>query len=336
MSQPRVAIVGAGLTGLSIARQLRGQNMDITLFDKSRGVSGRMATRRLTLTQQTLRFDHGVPGLTSDQAVALAALAEPTNPPLDALLPRGANTPPDTTTAKQPLRTVPEGVNQIGKWLAGGLDVQLQATVASAHQQAVGAPWRLSLAENTPYPDAFDLLVLTTPPHQAANILTTNGSPFISNLIAAELIALKPQGCWTAMWVTSTQLTGPVLVHPNSEIVERIVCEHQKGRDCGDLGVYTLQAHRSWSQQRIDTEPRQVGAELQQEIESSSLTLGHIMHQQMHRWLYAGVQEPLGRPCLVDRSRKLICAGDWCLGNDIDSALSSAAAAVAEIRQMIC
>ena len=86
----------------------------------------------------------------------------------------------------------------------------------------------------------------------------------------------------------------------------------------------------------IDTEPTQVGAELQKEIESRSLTLGHIMHLQMQCWLYAGVQEPLGRPCLVDRSRKLICAGDWCLGNDIDSALRSAAAAVAEIWQMIC
>lgn len=330
MSQPKVAIVGAGLTGLSIARQLSGQNIDITLFDKSRGVSGRMATRRVALQRHTLRFDHGIPGLTSDQAAAVAALAEPTDPPLDNLLSNVNHTPPDMAAAKQPLRTVAEGVNQIGKWLAGGLAVQLQSTVTSADQQAEGASWQLSLAENAPYADAFDLLVLTTPPHQAANIVSTNRSPLV-----AELTALRPLGCWTAMCVTSRQLKGPTLIQCSGEVVERIICEHKKGRDCGNLGVYTVQAHRSWSQQQIDIEPEQVGADMLRDLTTEGYDLGHIVHQQMHRWLYAGVQEPLGRPCLVDTSRKLICAGDWCLGNDIDSALSSAAAAVAEIRRML-
>jgi predicted NAD/FAD-dependent oxidoreductase len=47
----------------------------------------------------------------------------------------------------------------------------------------------------------------------------------------------------------------------------------------------------------------------------------------MHRWLYAGVAEPLGEAILLDTQRKLMCAGDWCLGNDVTSALKSADAA---------
>ena len=49
MSKPiptSVAIVGAGLSGLSCAHALQAQGVKVTVFDKSRGVSGRMSTRR--------------------------------------------------------------------------------------------------------------------------------------------------------------------------------------------------------------------------------------------------------------------------------------------------
>ncbi|HFU75271.1 MAG TPA: FAD-dependent oxidoreductase [Campylobacterales bacterium] len=41
----RVAIIGAGFSGCFLARQLEKKNIDVTLFEKSRGVGGRMATR---------------------------------------------------------------------------------------------------------------------------------------------------------------------------------------------------------------------------------------------------------------------------------------------------
>jgi renalase len=50
----RIAVVGAGLAGLSFAHFLH-HKADLTLFEKSRGVGGRLATRRTDDTQ----FDHG-------------------------------------------------------------------------------------------------------------------------------------------------------------------------------------------------------------------------------------------------------------------------------------
>ena len=41
----RVAIIGAGLSGLSLAHLLRDK-AEVILFEKARGVSGRMSTRR--------------------------------------------------------------------------------------------------------------------------------------------------------------------------------------------------------------------------------------------------------------------------------------------------
>ncbi len=52
---PRVAVVGAGLSGAVVARQLADHGCQVSIFEKSRGVGGRMATRRI----EELRFDHG-------------------------------------------------------------------------------------------------------------------------------------------------------------------------------------------------------------------------------------------------------------------------------------
>ena len=41
-----VAVIGAGLAGLSCATALRAAGLDVQVFDKSRGPAGRMSTRR--------------------------------------------------------------------------------------------------------------------------------------------------------------------------------------------------------------------------------------------------------------------------------------------------
>ena len=51
----RIAIVGAGVAGLACARALADAGLHVQIFEKSRGVSGRMSTRRGELGQ----CDHG-------------------------------------------------------------------------------------------------------------------------------------------------------------------------------------------------------------------------------------------------------------------------------------
>ncbi len=51
-----VAIIGAGLTGLTCAQQLAAAGQKVCVLDKSRGLGGRMATRRIG----HLRVDHGL------------------------------------------------------------------------------------------------------------------------------------------------------------------------------------------------------------------------------------------------------------------------------------
>lgn len=54
-----IIVVGAGLTGLLLARGLKALGKDCLILEKSRGVGGRIATRRI----DDLGFDHGAPYL---------------------------------------------------------------------------------------------------------------------------------------------------------------------------------------------------------------------------------------------------------------------------------
>ncbi|MGB0731164.1 MAG: FAD-dependent oxidoreductase, partial [Miltoncostaeaceae bacterium] len=53
----RVAVIGAGIAGLVAARDVRGAGHEVVVLEKSRGVGGRMAARRVEGTV----VDHGLP-----------------------------------------------------------------------------------------------------------------------------------------------------------------------------------------------------------------------------------------------------------------------------------
>jgi predicted NAD/FAD-dependent oxidoreductase len=55
-----VAIIGAGLSGLSAARQLAAEGLQVVIVEKSQGLGGRAATRRIQLPDGTEQLvDHG-------------------------------------------------------------------------------------------------------------------------------------------------------------------------------------------------------------------------------------------------------------------------------------
>lgn len=42
-----IAVVGAGIAGLLLARELKARGAEVVVFEKSRGLGGRMATKRV-------------------------------------------------------------------------------------------------------------------------------------------------------------------------------------------------------------------------------------------------------------------------------------------------
>ena len=63
-SDMRVAIIGAGLAGATLAYELNeAEGFEVTIFEKSRGVGGRMSTRY----GDSHEYDHGAQFFTLEQ-----------------------------------------------------------------------------------------------------------------------------------------------------------------------------------------------------------------------------------------------------------------------------
>lgn len=326
MNNANVAIIGAGITGLTIGTKLIEAGVSVTLFDKSRGVSGRLATRRAEVSGKVLRFDHGTPFLTTDQTLRLQQLG----PSLKRdFLPKLATETSLVDSKKALYLSIPDGINRVGKRLAKKLNLHLNVAVTGVHRAATESRWLVAPNPNETQ-QAFDWVILTTPPQQALKILEST-----QNTLSPLLNEIEPVGCWSLMLAMAEPLTGPDLLYPDSRIVERIICEHKKRRPCYGMGVYTIQAHRSWSQHWIESNPKSVARMMLGELGALGYETSRVIHQQLHRWLYAGVSNPLDCGFLMDSQQRLMCAGDWCLGNDVGSALDSAEAAAAQIIQSL-
>ena len=74
MSQP-IAVIGAGLAGLSCAQALLQAGHTVHVFDKSRGPSGRMSTRRAEDQSGPWQCDHGAQYFTARDAAFRSEVA---------------------------------------------------------------------------------------------------------------------------------------------------------------------------------------------------------------------------------------------------------------------
>ncbi|MDE2121191.1 MAG: NAD(P)-binding protein, partial [Betaproteobacteria bacterium] len=142
-----VAVVGAGLAGLACADALREAGQRVWLFDKSRGPSGRAATRR----GDDWSCDHGAQYFTADdpdfaaevRRWCEAGVAAEWNPRL-----RVHGAAPVTTRRDQPTRRfvgVP-AMTSPARWLASRQQLQLQHTIDALRRE--GDAWRLRSAEH--------------------------------------------------------------------------------------------------------------------------------------------------------------------------------------------
>ena len=127
----RVAIIGAGIAGLACARRLRDAGLEATLFDKSRGIGGRLATRRAEPGDPGVAFDHGATHFTARSEGFTRLVAAWEKAGLAARWPvAGADSWVGTPTMTAPLKT-----------LADDLDVRLSRPVTALTRSRTG--WTL-------------------------------------------------------------------------------------------------------------------------------------------------------------------------------------------------
>ncbi|MFW5681081.1 MAG: FAD-dependent oxidoreductase, partial [Pseudomonadota bacterium] len=151
---PRVCVVGAGLAGLACARTLADHRLSVTVLDKSRGLGGRMATRRT----DGLAFDHGAQFFTARDAVfrrhveawaeqGLVARWEPSGRPADG----------------EPWWVATPRMTALARHLGAELEVRGETAVTAVERSAEG--WQVIAGDLRLGP--FDAVVVATPAPQA-------------------------------------------------------------------------------------------------------------------------------------------------------------------------
>ncbi len=148
----KVAVIGAGMAGLAAARALVDAGHEAVVFEKSRGLGGRAATRR----KDGFVWDSGAGYI--DEAMlphlpkeGLVRVDKPV------WLYSGGTPRPDRPTA--PRYAYLEGNNTLGKRLAAGLDVRRETRI----ETLVGLR------------EVYDAIVLTAPIPQTRELLETLG-----------------------------------------------------------------------------------------------------------------------------------------------------------------
>lgn len=158
-----VAVVGAGVAGLTAAAALRDHGLRVRVLEKSRGLGGRAATRR----RGDLRIDHGAQFFTARdprfQARVDAWLASG-----DAVVwTRGVPVwRPDAGWSEpgpdaHPRYAAPSGMSALGRLLGAGIDVRREAPVARVTPIAEG--WRVALTDGSTVDGRAALLTAPAP-----------------------------------------------------------------------------------------------------------------------------------------------------------------------------
>lgn len=324
--KPRIAIIGAGISGLTLAQSL-APHATITVFEKARGVGGRMSTRYA----DPFYFDHGAQFFTARSEAFQAFLAP--------LMTAGVvaewqgklvTLAPEKKETKrlwfEPHYVTTPHMNSLCKHLATGYDVRLSTEIAPlGEKQPEG--WVLHDKSGAPL-GQFDWVISTAPPAQTANL-------FAQVLPAAShLPAVSMQGCyalmigfhapWHKQWIAAHIADSPLAwVAINSS---------KPGRHSASTSIVAHSSH-AWADAHIDDDMEKAQAFLLSEFEAvTGIDCSRADYLSTHRWKYATLQAPSATNPVCDGAQQLAATGDWVSASRIEDAWLNAMALAADIR----
>ncbi len=317
-------IVGAGICGLLAARELADAGWRVTVFDKGRGVGGRMATRRVG----DGTFDHGAQFFT----VREERFADLVESWLDEGVvnewTRGfADADGNENRDGYPRYRGAEGMTSVPKRIARGLDVRTGERISEVDFGE--GTW--SLRTQSGALATGSALILTPPVPQSLALLDSGGyalSPQARD--ALEDIAYSP--CLALMALMSDGPTGvpvPGGVQIKGEPLDWIGDNQNKG--ISRPPAVTVHAGPEWSRDHFDDPEAEITSAL---LSLAGERLGtdlasRAAETSLARWRYSWVTGSHPEPCLVaSEEPPLVFAGDaFGVGKVEGAALSGLAAA---------
>ena len=302
-----VVIVGAGIAGLACARRLVQAGVRPVLFDKGRGIGGRVATRRA----DGLQFDHGAQYVTAKGADFSAVLRN--------LVAAGDAAPWPDGSGRARVVGMP-GMATLGKALAVGLDVR-QGVQVTAIQRGDGG-WQV-LAGDARHPAAR--VVVTVPAPQVAGLLSAD------HPLVAMIGGVRMDPCLTLMAGINAPPPFVTREAPDEPLAWIAQDSAKPGRPAisvtSGVVAWVAQAGPAFSVMHLEDDPAAIAARLLPMLcDRLGVTVDRVTHAAAHRWRCARVTTPLSQTFLRDAGGSLYLGGDWCIGPRVEAAWTSGTA----------
>ena len=336
-SMRHIAVIGAGIAGITCARTLVQAGHRVTVFEKSKGAGGRMSTKNTEFGS----FDHGAQYFTVrdarfEQALAtVSGLVRPWSANTVRILDEQGRMVASPLLPTEPHCVATPGMNSlVRQWAeplaaAGQLVLQTEVTKIE-HDKLQPTRWQLQTegrGSDQLVHSGFDTVVLAIPSTQAhALLIKSQQSP--SFLTALAGVSVAP--CWTLM-VAFPQAPQPTLSHLGPQWnaarsthrrISWLARESSKpGRS--PIERWTVQANPDWSQRHLEDDAERVTAKLLKAFSEVTGIRAQPSYASVHRWRYAQTIEPLGTSHAFDSTSRLGLCGDWCLGHRVEDGFVS-------------
>ena len=314
----KIAIIGAGLSGLSAAHLLN-DDAEITLFEKARGVGGRMSTRR---TNSCL-FDHGAQYFTA-RTQAFQDFIQPLIDEgiIEQWSPRYAKfdghqiIEQKNWIDEEPRYVGVPNMNNVAKYLAENFDININTHIkAIEHKEK----WQMINNEGAEFGD-FDWVISTAPSPQTIELLPKSFKYY------SDIQTIKMKACFSLMLGFEQSLPLKFdAAHISNSTVSWLAVNSNKPRrtEC-----FTLIVHSSeeYAEAHINDDSEKVMKHL---IAETSKIIEHDVsnanYKTIHKWRYAQNAKRKGNsPIFLDKVNQLAVCGDWCLGGRVEGAFTSA------------
>ncbi|MDQ7955251.1 MAG: FAD-dependent oxidoreductase [Rhodocyclaceae bacterium] len=329
----RIAIVGAGLAGLTAARTLVQAGHEVTVFERAAQVGGRMASEDTPFGS----FDSGAQYFTVRDPRFQQAL-DATRAPCkrwSANAVRVLDAHGRVAEAALPGReshwvATPRMDALAAHWAAPlGTRVRTGCGVTAIERDPLTERgWQLRIAEAEgaqSVQPGFDAVLLAVTPG-AARVLLRGAAPALFEALGGVTIApcwslnlAYPQANQPALWSLGPQWNAALSTH------HRVAWLARESSKPGRTQVerWTVQASPAWSQEHLRDDAPRIEAKLQRAFAEITGILATPSFAQARLWTEAKTLTPLGKSHLWDAATGLGVAGDWCIGHRVEDAFVS-------------